>query len=139
MSAVRANAYIRLPRNLEGIEDGQQVDAALMVPVHEAEHALLVTGSHDPVLDYLADMLGREGINLLSTHVGSMGGLLALKKDVCHAAPTHLLAPDGSYNATYLQKYLPGQRSILSVWLNASRGSCQRKGSPSAIFPDGSS
>ncbi len=108
MSAVRANAYIRIPRNSEGIEEGQQVDAVLMVPAYEAELALLVTGSHDPVLDYLADMLSREGIHLLSTHVGSMVGLLALKKDVCHAAPTHLLAPDGSYNTTYLQKYLPG-------------------------------
>ncbi len=128
MSAVRANAYIRLPRNLEGIEDGQQVDAALMVPVHEAEHALLVTGSHDPVLDYLADMLGREGINLLSTHVGSMGGLLALKKDVCHAAPTHLLAPDGSYNATYLQKYLPGTKIDLVCVAERQQGIVSKEG-----------
>ena len=128
MSAVRANAYIRLPRNLEGIEDGQQVDAALMVPVHEAEHALLVTGSHDPVLDYLADMLGREGINLLSTHVGSMGGLLALKKDVCHAAPTHLLALTGADNATYLQKYLPGTKIDLVCVAERQQGIVSKEG-----------
>ena len=108
MSAVRANAYIKVPHDSEGFEEGQQVKARLMVSRHDAENALLVTGSHDPVLDYLADMLRRRGITLLSTHVGSMGGILALRKDECHAAPTHLLAPDGSYNTASLQKYLPG-------------------------------
>jgi putative molybdopterin biosynthesis protein len=37
-----------------------------------------------------------------------MGGLLALAKDECHAAPVHLLGPDGSYNTWYLERYLPG-------------------------------
>jgi putative molybdopterin biosynthesis protein len=108
MSAVRANAYIRVPRESEGFNAGDVIDARLMVPVREAENALLVTGSHDPVLDYLADLLRPEGVALISTHVGSMGGIIALKKDECHAAPTHLLSPDGTYNTVYLQKYLPG-------------------------------
>jgi putative molybdopterin biosynthesis protein len=107
MSAVRANAYIRVPRQSEGFNAGDEVDARLMVPVQDAKGALLVTGSHDPVLDYLADLLRPSGVSLISTHVGSMGGLLALKKDECHAAPTHLLSDDGSYNTQYLQKYLP--------------------------------
>ena len=75
-----------------------------MVPLCEAEAALLLTGSHDPVLDYLADLLGRRGIPLISTHAGSMGGILALKKDQCHAAPTHLLAPDRE-----LQHHVPAE------------------------------
>jgi len=108
MSAVRANAYLKVPRDSEGFNAGDEVDARLMVPVLDAKTALLVTGSHDPVLDYLADILRPTGINLISTHVGSMGGILALKKDECHAAPTHLLSDDGSYNTEYLQKYLPG-------------------------------
>jgi len=108
MSAVRANAYLKVPRDSEGFNAGDEVDARLMVPVLDAKTALLVTGSHDPVLDYLADLLRPTGITLISTHVGSMGGILALKKDECHAAPTHLLSDDGSYNTGYLQKYLPG-------------------------------
>lgn len=108
MSAVRANAWLRVPRESEGFNAGDMVDARLMVPARDAENALLVTGSHDPVLDYLADLIHPSGINLISTHVGSMGGIIALKKDECHAAPTHLLSPDGTYNALYLQKFLPG-------------------------------
>lgn len=108
MSAVRANAYLRLPRDSEGFGTGEIVEARLMVPAAEAETALLVTGSHDPVLDYLADLLRPDGITLISTHTGSMGGILSLARDECHAAPTHLLAGDGTYNTPYVQKYLPG-------------------------------
>jgi molybdenum cofactor synthesis domain-containing protein len=108
MSAVRANACLRVPRESEGFNAGDMVDARLMVPVQEAESALLITGSHDPVLDYLANLLRPADVSLISTHVGSMGGIIALKKDECHAAPTHLLSPDGSYNTEYIRKYLPG-------------------------------
>ncbi|AGB01741.1 molybdopterin biosynthesis protein [Methanoregula formicica] len=106
MSAIRSNAYIRLPRDSEGFNAGDLVDARLLVPEEEAENALLITGSHDPAIDYLADLLRPKGVSLISTHVGSMGGILALRKDECHAAPTHLLADDGTYNITYVQKYL---------------------------------
>jgi len=108
MSAVRANAYLRVPRLSEGFNAGDMVDARLMVPVQEAESALLITGSHDPVLDHLANLLRPADVSLISTHVGSMGGIIALKKDECHAAPTHLLSPDGSYNTEYIRKSLPG-------------------------------
>ncbi len=108
MAGVRANAYIRVPRESEGFDAGGEVEARLMVPAAEAAGALLITGSHDPVIDYLADLIRPKGITLLSTHTGSMGGILALRKDECHAAPTHLLADDGSYNVPYLEKFLPG-------------------------------
>ena len=80
MSGVRANAYIRVPRTSEGFDAGGEVEAKLMVPASEATNALLITGSHDPVIDYLANLIRPQGITLLSTHAGSMGGLLALKK-----------------------------------------------------------
>lgn len=128
MSAVRANAYLKVLRDSEGFNAGDEVDARLMVPEEEAETALLVTGSHDPVLDYLADILRPAGINLISTHVGSMGGILALKKDECHAAPTHLLSDDGSYNTAYLQKYLPGTAIDLICVAGRQQGVVSRTG-----------
>jgi putative molybdopterin biosynthesis protein len=108
MAGVRANAYLRVPRESEGFDAGSDVEARLMVPEPEAAGALLITGSHDPVIDHLANLIRPKGVTLLSTHAGSMGGILALKKDECHAAPAHLLADDGSYNTGYIQKYLPG-------------------------------
>ncbi len=135
MSAVRANAYLRLPRESEGLGAGDTVDARLMVPVRDAKNALLITGSHDPVLDYLADLLRADGITLISTHAGSMGGILALKKDDCHAAPTHLLADDGSYNTIYLQKYLPGEPVDLICVAGRQQGVVSRTGLAFADLP----
>ena len=128
MSAVRANAFIRIPLASEGFDAGDEVDARLMVTAAEAEEALLVTGSHDPVIDYLADLIRPQGVTLLSTHVGSMGGILALKKDECHAAPTHLLAEDGSYNTAFVRKYLPDTEVDLLCIASRQQGIVSRDG-----------
>jgi putative molybdopterin biosynthesis protein len=128
MSAVRANAYLKVPSALEGYEAGETAPATLMVPRADAKNALLITGSHDPVLDHLADMLGNNNIDLHSTHAGSMGGILALKKDECHAAPMHLLAPDGSYNTEYLKKYLPGEELVVLCVAGRQQGIVSRDG-----------
>jgi len=127
MSAVRANSYLRVPRASEGFNAGDLVDACLMVPEKEAENALLLTGSHDPLLDHLADLSRPSGISIISTHVGSMGGILSLKKDECHAAPTHLLSPDGSYNTAYLHKYLPGIETGLIFVAGRQQGIVSRE------------
>ncbi len=113
MSGVRANAYLRIPRQIEGFEAGEEVEATLMVSRSEAGEALLLTGSHDPVLDYLATMVRAGGVDIHSTHTGSMGGLISLKKRDCHAAPMHLLADNGDYNVPFLSRYLPGERITL--------------------------
>lgn len=128
MSAVRANAYMRIPARQEGCEAGSTVEAHLLVPIDQAATALLLTGSHDPALDYLADLLQRSGVELHSTHVGSMGGLLTLRRDECHGAPMHLLAPDGTYNLPYLQKYLPGESLVLLCVAERQQGVISREG-----------
>ena len=128
MAGVRANAYIRVPRESEGFDAGGEVDARLMVPAAEAAGALLITGSHDPVIDYLADLIRPKGVTILSTHTGSMGGILALRKDECHAAPTHLLADDGSYNIPYLEKFLPGTDIDLICVAGRQQGIVSREG-----------
>jgi len=128
MSAVRANAYLQVPAESEGFEAGEEVPARLMVRREDAAAALLVTGSHDPVIDYLMDFLRQKGVPLLSTHVGSMGGILALAKDQCHAAPTHLLAPDGTYNTEFIRRYLPGTGVALITVAGRQQGIASREG-----------
>jgi putative molybdopterin biosynthesis protein len=128
MSAVRSNAYLRLPAGSEGCEAGSHVTATLTVPHAEAEKALLITGSHDPLIDYLADLLQKKEIGLHSTHVGSMGGIFSLKKNECHAAPMHLLAENGDYNIPYLEKYLPGEDIILLCVAERQQGIVSRTG-----------
>ena len=128
MSAVRANGYMQIPANKEGVAAGEAVAVRLTVPRAEAEEAVLITGSHDPALDYLADLVRPRGVDIHSTHLGSMGGVIALKKEECHAAPMHLLAPDGTYNTYYLERYMPGADLVLLCVAERQQGVISRDG-----------
>ncbi|MBP1929865.1 putative molybdopterin biosynthesis protein [Methanolinea mesophila] len=128
MSGVRSNAYLRIPNRTEGFESGEMVRVNLMVPPSVAEAALLVTGSHDPALDHLADMIRPGGVVVHSTHAGSMGGVLALKRNDCHAAPMHLLSPAGEYNVPFIQRYLPGEDIALVTIADREQGIVSRDG-----------
>ncbi len=128
MSAVRANAFLKVPSGIEGFEAGEQVTGTLTVPRADAVRALLITGSHDPVIDYLTDLLQKKETEIHSTHVGSMGGILALKKNECHAAPMHLLADNGDYNVPFLEKYLPGEGVVLLCVAERQQGIVSKDG-----------
>lgn len=106
-----ADGIIRIPSHVEGISDAETVRAELLRPLSAIEETVVITGSHDNTLDLLADQVRQEnpGTSISSSHVGSMGGLLAIKKGTCHMAGSHLLdAGDGSYNISYVKKYLAG-------------------------------
>jgi len=128
MSAVRSNAYLQVISSLEGYEAGEVVPASLTVSPAEAEEAVLITGSHDPVLDHLAELAKKDHVEIHSIHVGSMGGIIALKRNDCHAATIHLLAPDGDYNVPYLAKYLPREEIDLVGLALREQGIVSRSG-----------
>lgn len=128
MSMVRSNAYLKIPAEQEGLEAGSRVDALLTVQKRTAEEVVLVTGSHDPVIDHLADLIREKGILIASSHVGSMGGLLALKRGDCHMAPMHLLGPDGEYNIPFLEKYFPDEELVLICVAEREQGVVSRDG-----------
>jgi putative molybdopterin biosynthesis protein len=128
MSAVRANSYLRIPAAREGYEAGERVEAHLIGTRPLAETVLLITGSHDPALDYLADLARKGDVELHSTHAGSMGGLIALTRDECHGAPMHLLAPDGTYNTEYLSRLMPGTPLTLICIAEREQGIVSKDG-----------
>ncbi|MFO7684544.1 MAG: molybdopterin biosynthesis protein [Desulfobacterales bacterium] len=109
-SITEADGIIRIPNHVEGINDQQPVPAELLRPLAAIRSTIVIVGSHDNTLDVLADQLraGTSGLTLSSSHVGSMGGLMAVKKGLCHLAGAHLLdTDDGSYNTSYIKRYLP--------------------------------
>jgi len=108
-SLTRADAIIRIPRLLEGIEEGEETEAELLVEKDAVEHTVVIIGSHDLALDLLASRVkrGDPSLRLSSSHVGSLEGIIALKKGYAHMAGSHLLEPaSGEYNLPYIQKYL---------------------------------
>jgi putative molybdopterin biosynthesis protein len=63
-----------------------------------------------------------------------MGGLMAIKRGVCHLAGTHLLdTEDGSYNKTYLKKYLPETTVKLVHLVQRDQGLIVKQGNPKGI------
>ena len=109
-SITEADGVIRIPTHVEGINDQEPVAATLLRPLSSIRNTIVIVGSHDNSLDILADELRADSrpLSLSSSHVGSMGGLMAVKKGLCHLAGSHLLdTTDGSYNISYLKRYLP--------------------------------
>jgi molybdopterin molybdotransferase/putative molybdopterin biosynthesis protein len=135
MSGVRAHAFLRIPSDKEGYEAGEEVPVTLMVPEMTAEQTLLISGSHDPVLDCLLELTQRNGVTLHSSLTGSMGGIVALKRGTCHAAPMHLLHPSGEYNIPYLRHYLPGEDITLVCIAGREQGVVSRDGLSLADLP----
>lgn len=118
-SLTQADGLIRIPAHLEGIPAHELVEAELLRPAETIRNTIVVVGSHDNTLDILADHLRATWpeLSLSSSHVGSMGGLSAIRRGGCHLAGAHLLdTTDGSYNLSYIQRYLPG-RAIHRVHL----------------------
>lgn len=132
----RANAMLTIAAASEGEKQGRSVPVELLVPRDEVERTLLCTGSHDPCLDLLNDFLCRRSpaYPLASTHVGSLGGIFALKHSMCHMAGAHLLNPaDGTYNVAALRQYLPGRDVRLVTFTHREQGFFVPRGNPLGI------
>jgi putative molybdopterin biosynthesis protein len=135
-SLTEADGIIRVPNHMEGLNEHAPVQAELLRPVTSLKHTIVVVGSHDNTLDILADQIKADhpDVTLSSSHVGSMGGLMALRKGVCHLAGAHLLdSTDGSYNTSYVKKYLPNIEIKLVTLVLRDQGLIVPRGNPKGI------
>lgn len=110
-SLTRAQGVVRVPANSEGYDKGREVEAELLVDRGELERTVVVVGSHDNILDLLANeaMLLDEPLRLASSHVGSLGGLTALRDGMTLLAGAHLFDPQrDDFNFSFLEQYCPG-------------------------------
>jgi putative molybdopterin biosynthesis protein len=92
---------------------------------------LVSIGSHDLILDVVADMMSGQGCFLAGTHVGSMAGLMAPKRGECHIAPIHLLDEEsGEYNIPYMKRFFPKTPLCLIKGVGRIQGLIVKKGNP---------
>ncbi|MEG3028907.1 MAG: molybdopterin biosynthesis protein [Oscillospiraceae bacterium] len=133
MSLVRADGFCIIEQNSEGVEAGDRVSVELYRTLDEIDNTVVAIGSHDLILDVIADIMPSSypGNFLSSTHLGSMGGLMALKRGEAHIAPTHLLDEEtGIYNVSYLKKLFPKEPMALIKGVNRVQGIMVAKGNP---------
>lgn len=133
MSLVRADGVIEIPQETEGYEAGTKVQAKLIKSENEIKNTIVCIGSHDPIVDVIADLIHVKSLKyyLSSAHTGSMGGIMALKSGETHISPIHLLdMEDGSYNISYIKKYLPSKDMALIKGVGRVQGIMVPKGNP---------
>ncbi len=135
-SVTKAGGILRVPQNLEGYEAGEKVEVRLLRPKKEIENTLVITGSHDPLIDEIADIVNRSslGFTVISSHVGSMGALRAVSAGQAHMGACHLLdEATGEYNTSYVYKYFPNGGATLKKGVGRVQGLMVQKGNPLGI------
>ena len=132
-SFMKADGILEVPQGLEGYEAGAEVNVRLLSPMEKLKNTVVVIGSHDPLLDELGDMLHVENsdVYMSSSHVGSMGGIMALRRGEAHAAGCHLLdTATGEYNLAFIRKYFPKGGVKLVRCVGRQQGLMVAKGNP---------
>jgi len=135
-SLVRSDGIVRIPRFSEGVHEGEEVTVELYRDPGDIERTIVAIGSHDLVLDLLAQFLAERapGLRLTSANAGSLGGMVALRRGEAHLAGSHLLHPEsGEYNVTYVRQYLPGRPIVLVTLSRREQGLIVLPGNPKSI------
>lgn len=135
-SFVKADGWMDIPQNTEGYAAGSAVNITLLKPLREIDCTLVVTGSHDPLIDEMAELLKRHcGATLASSHVGSMGGIFAIKRGEAHIAGIHLLDEEsGTYNIPFIRRYFPEGGVMLVQGVQRIQGLMVPRGNPLGIY-----
>jgi len=136
LSISKSDGVIKIPANSEGIEEGSTVLVTLNRQRSEVDKTLLISGSHDIALDILASELtfAESGVRLISSSVGSVGGLLALSKGYAHIAGSHLLDEEtGEYNFSAVKRHMPHEKVRVYDFVGRTQGLMVQKGNPKEI------
>jgi putative molybdopterin biosynthesis protein len=131
---VHADGIVVVPRGVQGLEAGTDVDVRLYRNIAEIERTIFSIGSHDMTLDILAQFLVKKSRRLVSVNAGSQGGLVALRRAEAHFAGSHLLDPEtGLYNLSYIKEYLPDIPVSIYDWVGREQGLMVQKGNPKGV------
>lgn len=96
---------------------------------------LIITGSNDPLLDKAISIFNSnfpEHVAVFA-NLGSMGGLQALRRNLCHMASSHLIQENGEgYNFDFAGRELDNMPAMVN-FCKREQGLLVRKGNPKGI------
>ena len=106
------------------------------LPLPPYHGLLIICGSNDLLLDRTISLFN----NLYPEHIavfgniGSLGGLKALGRDLCHVASSHLLQEDEEeYNFDFVIQEIGGETPVLVNFCRRQQGFIVAKGNPRSI------
>jgi len=133
-SLVRADGIVRIPSGVQGLGAGDKVRVHLYRSPAEIRRTIVILGSHDLTIDLLAQFLAARGSRLSSGNLGSLGGLVALRRGEAHLAGSHLLDPtSGTFNLPYVKQYLPNTPVVILGLVQRQQGLVVQPGNPKGI------
>jgi len=128
MATVKANGYTHIPASLEGYEAENELDILLTTDPRSIERTLIFSGSLDPAIEELANLVHNDGLFIHASNVGNIGALLALKRNSCHAAPMDLPALSLLPESRFLIQHLPAQDIAFVHIATIEQGIASRNG-----------
>ncbi len=133
MSLVRSDGFLVIDQLSEGVEAGDKVIIESNRSLKEMEKTIVVIGSHDMSIDIINDILSgnKSEYYISSSHVGSISGLMALKRGEAHIAPIHLLeTKTGKYNEDYVKRMFEDDDVVIVKGIRRRQGLIVKKGNP---------
>ncbi len=133
-SLSHAHGLVRIPVGAEGREAGDIVSVELLRPLAEIQDTCVLAGSHDLALAWLDDLVRAQPpsfAGITAQALGSLGGLVALRRGTAHIAAIHLLDPEtGEYNLPYVRRHLPDLPVTLITLAHREQGWMVPPGNP---------
>ena len=106
------------------------------LPLPPYHGLLIICGSNDLLLDRTISLFNKLYPEHLAVfgNIGSLGGLKALGRDLCHVASSHLLQEDEEeYNFDFVTQEIGGETPVLVNFCRRQQGFIVAKGNPRSI------
>jgi len=135
-SIAYADGLIRIPEQVEGYNENEQVTCELLIEEERLKKRIHIVGSHDLSINVLRNIIKNRhpGIDIISTHTGSLSGIIAFGKGVTQLCTTHILDENEKiYNIPILRKYVPDKPCLLVHIARRIQGILVQKNNPKNI------
>lgn len=135
-SLINADGILPISENKEGIFSEDTAEVYILKPKEKIKKNLMMVGSHDLSLDIVRNLIKKNkyDFELNAQSVGSLSGIVALKRGECHLAGAHLLdTKTGDYNISYINNLLKGEKIAILNLVYRQQGLMVKNNNPQNI------
>ena len=135
-SLINADGVMPIKESKEGIFSGDFTDVYILKSKNKIKNNLMMIGSHDLAVDKLINQIkkNKENFELNIQSVGSMSGLVSLKRGECQLAGAHLLEPEtGEYNISYINDLFKNEKMAVINLVHREQGLMVKKNNPKRL------